>query len=199
MEPAPPRIHAKQHAVQFYGNEQSLFVTVAGFLSEGLVAGQPAIIIATEPHRRAIVEHLAARLIDVEQAQRIGDLVLLDAEESLATFMVGDTPDRDSFESHVGGVIERVLAGRSQTVIRAYGEMVDLLWKDGRPEAAIRLEVLWNSLAMKYGFALLCGYSMGNFYKQAEQFREVCALHTHVIDPEPHVVPFEPKRPARSA
>ena len=199
MESPPPRIHAKQHAVQFYGNEQSLFVTVAGFLSEGLVAGQPAIIIATEPHRLAIVDHLAARLIDVEQAQRIGDLVLLDAEESLATFMVGDTPDRNSFESHVGGVIERVLAGRSQTVIRAYGEMVDLLWKDGRPEAAIRLEVLWNSLAIKYGFALLCGYSMGNFYKQAEQFREVCALHTHVIEPEPNVVPFEPKHPARSA
>jgi hypothetical protein len=195
----PSGVHARHHAVQFYGNEQSLFVTVAGFLSEGLVAGQPAIIIATEPHRRAIIEHLASRLIDVEQAQRTGDLVLLDAEESLATFMVGDAPDRNSFESHVGGIIERVLAGRTNTVIRAYGEMVDVLWKDGQSEAAIRLEMLWNSLAIKYGFALLCGYSIGNFYKQAEQFRLVCDQHTHVIEPEPNVVPFEPKRPARSA
>jgi hypothetical protein len=199
VEPPPSRILANHHAVQFYGNEQSLFVTVADFLSEGLVAGQPAIIIATEPHRLAIVEHLASRLIDVEQAQRIGDLVLLDAEELLATFMVGDTPDRTSFESHVGGVIERVLAGRPQTVTRAYGEMVDLLWKDGRSEAAIRVEILWNALATKYEFALLCGYSMGNFYKQTEQFRAVCEQHTHVIEPETNVVPFERKRPARSA
>ena len=195
----PSRIKANHHAVQFYGNEQSLFNTVAGFLSEGLIAGQPAIIIATEPHRLAIVEHLASRLIDVEQAQRTGNLVVLDAEESLATFMVGDAPDRSSFESHVGGVIERLLAGRTETVIRAYGEMVDVLWKEGRSEAAIRLEVLWNSLAIKHGFALLCGYSIGNFYKQTEQFRAVCDQHTHVIEPEPNVVPFESKFPARSA
>jgi len=44
----------------------------------------------------------------------------------------------------------------------------------------IRLEMLWNQLAMTHDFSLLCGYAMGNFYKHAGM-REVCAMHSHVI------------------
>ena len=44
-----------------------------------------------------------------------------------------------------------------------------MLWKEGRTEGAIKLEMLWNKLATRYGFALLCGYSMGNFYKEADR------------------------------
>ena len=64
-------------------------------------------------------------------------------------------------------------------VIRAYGEMVDVLWKAGQTAAAIQLEMLWNQLAQTHQFALLCGYSMGNFYKDAAQ-QEISGLHTHV-------------------
>jgi hypothetical protein len=79
-------------------------------------------------------------------------------------------------------VIGSLLQGRSErTLVRAYGEMVDVLWKDGREDAAIQLELLWNSLAGRYGFALLCGYAMGNFFKQTDRFEEVCRQHTHII------------------
>ena len=194
------RIHAHRPAVQFYGNEESLYTTVGGFLSEGLVAGQPAIIIATEPHRQAIVEQLTARFIDVEHAQEIGDLVLVDAHEALSVFMLADLPDATAFESYFGDVMTRILNGRKRTVVRAYGEMVDVLWKDGRTEAAIKLEILWNKLATAYQFALLCGYAMGNFYKQAEQFQEVCRQHTHVMDTDTNVLVFEqPRRAVRTA
>jgi hypothetical protein len=200
MENGPnSRIHTHHHAVQFYGSDNSLFTTVGGFISEGLVAGQPAVIIATEPHRAAIVEQLTTRLIDVKEAERIGDLVLVDAHEALATFMIESGPDAEAFERHVGGVIEKILNGRSRTVVRAYGEMVDVLWKEGRTEAAIKLEILWNKLATTYQFALLCGYSMGNFYKQAEQFQEVCRQHTHVLDTDTNVVVFDAKRAVKTA
>jgi hypothetical protein len=194
---AASSIRIRHHAVKFYGNESSLYTTVAGFLSEGLVAGQPAIIIATETHRRAIVEELAARLIDVKQAQRLGVLVLADARQTLESFMVDGEPDADGFERVSSGLIEGVLANRPGAVIRAYGEMVDLLWKDGRADAAIRLEMWWNKLATKYGFSLLCGYSMGNFYKQAERFQAVCQEHTHVFDPDTNLVMFDPRRAVR--
>jgi len=69
------------HAVQFYGTDESLFTTVAGFLAEGLAAHQSAIIIATPPHRRGIVEHLCGRSIDCKKATHDGDLMLLDAEK----------------------------------------------------------------------------------------------------------------------
>jgi hypothetical protein len=191
-------IPAHHHAVQFYGSEESLFTTVAGFLGEGLIMRQPAIVIATTSHRAAIEEHLCGRLIDCAQARRKGDLVMLDAEEMLGQFMVGDAPDAELFEQNVGIVVKQVLDGRGRTVVRAYGEMVDVLWKRGRSEAAIKVEILWNKLADKYSFALLCGYAMGNFYKQAKQLEDICALHTHVTGPD-NVLPFDPRRIARGA
>lgn len=183
----------EHHAVQFYDNEKSLYTTVAGFLGQGLVDGQPAIMIATASHRVAILEYLQGRLIDVDLAQRNGDLVVLDAHQTLALFMVDDMPDARAFESSVGLRIADMLKKRSQyALIRAYGEMVDVLWKEGKPDAAIRLEILWNKLAGRYGFALLCGYSMGNFYKQASRFEDVCRQHAHIVPAQPRVLPSPP-------
>jgi KaiC/GvpD/RAD55 family RecA-like ATPase len=183
MENRSP-IYDHHHAVQFYGDDESLFTTVAGFLSQGFVDGHPAIVIATEDHRAAILEHLRGRLIDVDKAQRMGSLIVLDAQQTLDLFMVHGTPDAQRFEDSVGKLIGEVLEGRQDKVlIRAYGEMVDVLWKEGKPDAAIRLEMLWNRLAQRYGFALLCGYSMGNFYKETKGFEAICRQHTHVVAP----------------
>jgi hypothetical protein len=182
-------LESHHHAVQFYGNEHSLFTTVAGFLGEGLVERQPAIVIATPPHAAAIEEHLCGRLIDCAQARRNGDLVLLDAEELLGQFMLGDQPDPDLFEQNVGTIVRQVLDGRGPTIVRAYGEMVDVLWKENRCDAAIKLEILWNKLALKYRFALLCGYAMGSFYKHGQQLEDIRSLHTHVVGAD-NVVPF---------
>ena len=182
------------HAVQFYGSDQSLFTTVAGFIAEGLVIGQPAVVIATRPHGTAIVEHLSKRLIDCERAVRDGDLMLLDAEATLDLFLVGNRPDAALFAANVGRLVEQAVNGRRGTMVRAYGEMVDVLWKQGRAEAAIELEILWNKLALKHDFALLCGYAMGSFYKQTGQLEEVIAQHTHVIAHDVNVASFPPRR-----
>ena len=170
-----------QHAVQFYENEKSLFKTVADFIGQGLIDGQPAILIVTEAHRAAILGHIKGRSIDVDQAQRTGDLVVADADTTLALFMADGRPDYGAFEASVGRLIAETLKGRPRhTMIRAYGEMVDVLWQQGKGDAAIRLEMCWNKLATKYGFALLCGYAMGNFYKDAT-IHDVCRHHTHVV------------------
>lgn len=194
MEPLPTTSH--RHAVQFYGTEESLFQTVSAFLSEGLVARQAAIIIATPSHRAGILAALAERMIDVERARHSGDLVVIDAQELMGTFMLGNTPDPELFAYNVGLVFDQAQRVRGRTLMRAYGEIVDVLWKEGRTEAAIELEMLWNALATKYGFALLCGYSMGNFYKEADRLEEVCRQHSQVIEPGSKVVSFPGRRGA---
>jgi len=183
MEGGAP-LYDHHHAVQFYADDHSLFATVAGFLNQGFADGNPAIVIATKPHRAAILRYLQDHLIDTSLAQRTRGLVVLDAHETLNQFMDGDVPVPDRFDQSVGKLIARMLEGRRDGIlIRAYGEMVDVLWKQGRAQAAIRLEMLWNKLAQRYGFALLCGYSMGNFFKNTTGFEEVCRQHTHVISP----------------
>jgi hypothetical protein len=194
MKPHTPADAHEHHAVQFYENEQSLFTTVAGFLGQGLVDGQPAILIATKAHGTAMLEHLKGRLIDVDLAQRMGDLVVLDAQQTLAQFMVNGMPDARAFDASVGRLVMELLQRRPRyTMMRAYGEMVDVLWKDGKADAAIRLEIYWNQLAQKHAFALLCGYAMGNFYKETTKFEEVCRQHAHVMPAEKPAMPLLPK------
>lgn len=182
MKVAKPVAH-QHHAVQFYENEDSLYATVAGFLGQGLVDAQPAVLISTSAHRDAILERVRS-LIDVEKAQLVGHLVVLDAHQLLATFMEDGMPDADAFDRSVGRLVGNLVRKCSaNTLIRAYGEMVDVLWKDGKEDAAIRLEMLWNRLAHTHGFALLCGYAMGSFYKETQRFEDICEQHAHVMPP----------------
>jgi hypothetical protein len=179
--PGVDRGAVHHHAVQFYGDETELFKTIGTFLSEGLIGGQPAIVIATPDHAAAIQDALGSHLIDVARARHLGDLVLLDAEGTLATFMHNGLPDKVLFKRHVGSLMEQAVRGRAHTPIRAYGEMVDVLWRRGQTDAAIRVEILWNELATLHSFSLLCGYAIGNFYKETSRIDDVCRQHTHVI------------------
>jgi len=94
--------------------------------------------------------------------------------------MENGLPNRELFMATVGSVFARVLDRRQYLVVRAFGEMVDILWKEGNAEGAILLEQLWNELAHKYKYSLLCGYSIENFLHEAGvvAFRRVCDQHT---------------------
>lgn len=177
------------HAVRFYDSAESLARMVAGFLAEGLAAGEPALAITTPKHRRAIEDALAATGWDAAALRESGELTLLDAEESMAGFMVDGMPNAAKFDAIVSAVIDRACQGRTDCTVRAYGEMVDLLWKRNQSVAAIRLEMLWNKLAATKDFSLICGYAMGNFFKDAERV-EVCAQHTHLLTDDAQAQPI---------
>ena len=168
------------HAVQFYNDPASLSRMVSGFLAEGLKKGDSAVIIATPAHRLLIEQDLRGSDVDVETLKRLGQLVVLDARETLHTFMVDGMPHPSIFKHVLGEVLTQICETNPECTIRAYGEMVNVLWKDGLEAAAIRLETLWNELAATHDFKLLCGYSMGNFYKGAA-LEDIKGLHSHVV------------------
>ena len=175
---------AYPHSVKFYDDETSLGRTVAEFLAPGLRERQPAIVIATPDHRTLIVRELGARDVNVRQLERDGDLQILDADETLARFMVGTEADPARFHATIDQLIARACKDRFPCPVRAYGEMVDVLWKRANTEGAIRLEMLWNRVATQAQFSLLCGYAVGNFYKEVATgptFQTVCDQHNHVI------------------
>jgi len=45
--------------------------------------------------------------------------------------------------------------------------MVALLWADGKGDAAIALEGLWNELGKMHRFALFCAYPLNGFCGEA--------------------------------
>jgi hypothetical protein len=183
-KPPSPRQALGRHGVQFYENDTVLCETVGSYVGSGLGAGEKVIVIATEAHRQEIAARLAGNGIDVERVCSSGRLTLLDARATLAKFMGGVMPDANAFREVMGGLLER-----GDTPLRAYGEMVDLLWRDGNPRAAIRVEELWNQLAKEQPFSLLCAYVMANFDGEGERdaFEEVCGVHSYVLPAETHV------------
>jgi PAS domain S-box-containing protein len=185
--PAPaPEALSGSHHVQFYDQEPFLYDVVASYLGAGLLTGQPLVVIATEAHREAFCAALGADGVDVAQAQQDGRLTLLDARQTLSRLMVNGMPEWRRFRSVVGAVLEECLARGAIQPIRAYGEMVDLLTKEGNPQAALRLEEFWNELGKLYPFVLLCAYSMDSFAtdEQRHEFQSVCQIHTHVAPTE---------------
>src|SRR4051794_294290 len=107
-----PALSGHDHAVQFYESEAFLRDTVADFIGNGLVAGEPVIVIATEEHRNAFAGALAERGLDTREAEASGDLVMIDARETLRSFMAGSTPDAERFQSIVGGLLGGAVRGR---------------------------------------------------------------------------------------
>ena len=70
--------------------------------------------------------------------------------------------------------------------VRAFGEMVSLLWERGNRDGAIALEQLWNELGKRHQFALFCAYPLSAFANDAEResLSSVCACHSRVIPAE---------------
>jgi PAS domain S-box-containing protein len=173
-----------EHFVQFYETDAFLVDSVSGFLGAALTAGNAGIIIATEEHRAAIRGKLAACGVDVPLSVAEGRCVMLDAAETMAKFMVDGMPDARRFAETIGELFERAAAGSRQ--IRAFGEMVALLWANGLRDAAILLEQLWCELGKQRPFALFCGYPLSGFSSTADAdlFQGVCACHSRVFPAE---------------
>ena len=169
------------HFVQVYSDEGFLCEAVAEYASTGLRAGEGVILIATAAHRAAFVRRLEENGLPVRDAEARGQLALLDAEETLAQFIPGGMPEWQSFHALIGGVIAKMRL--EYPIVRAYGEMVDVLWQRGERDAAIRLEEFWNDLAKLQTFSLFCAYYIDNLDSAAYQgpLECVCKVHTHLI------------------
>jgi signal transduction histidine kinase len=185
---------AAQHLVQFYEDDAFLIDKVTEYLVAGLRAGECVLAAVTANHQRVLSLRLAAEGLDVERARRTQQLVLLDADETLASFMRDGMPDADAFATVVGAALDRSSTFDPQAQVRVYGEMVDVLCARENPAAAIALEGLWNDLIQCRSLSLLCAYSLDNFHSAAHGalFQHVCSAHSHVLPAESYADAAEP-------
>lgn len=191
MRPSPPSsdlsallIEAPvgRHFAQLHRDGQSLGESVSLFVQTGLRRGNGVVTIAEASHCEILLQRLGEADLDAEQYRRSGQLVILDADEILARFMRRGMPDWLRFRQAIGTVLESVQAfGQSTT--RAYGEMVNILWRDGNQLAAIRLEEYWNELARQYPFSLFCSYLLDSHEAgcYGHPIHEIGRTHTDII------------------
>ncbi len=169
------------HIVQVYQDEEFLAEAVGEYIGVGLRQDEGAIVIATLEHRRAFERQLERNGLDAAKAIAQGQLKLFDADAVLAKFMRDGMPDWNAFHAVVGADIAELRL--QYPTVRAYGEMVDILWQKGERDAAIRLEEYWNELGKLQTFSLFCAYFMDNLDAGAYggPLECVCKVHTHLI------------------
>ncbi len=155
LSKAPPG----RHFAQFHKDSRSLAGAVTQFVEAGLRRQDGVVVIASPAHAQVFLARLRERALDVDASLAAGRLVILDAGALLNRFMRPTGPDWSDFRQAIGAVFDRVQASHPRSV-RVYGEMVDILWREKAPEAAIQIEEYWNRLATEYSFALFCCYTL---------------------------------------
>ncbi len=173
------------HAVQFYTDDNFWRDNVGEFLCRTVSEGKSVIVCATRPHVAAVHQSMQAHDIDVEQLEKLGRFITLDAADTLLKFMNSDLPDQRKFESLLGPVIRHAeaaaVAKNGQVTI--IGEMVALLWAAEKTDATIKLEQLWNDLARTHPFHLRCAYPASGFQGglMDQPYASICAQHSAVM------------------
>ena len=173
---------ANQHVAQFFSDDQRLLDEATKFVGVALKAENSAIVVATKLHREGIFLSLQASGFGVDVAIEQGRYVAVDATETLATFMLNDTPDPGRFLGHFG---DRILAATQAARgkhhrVSVFGECVNLLCAQGKIEAAIQVEKLCNEISKNHDVRILCGYSLGDFERTMDEdtFQRICEEHS---------------------
>ncbi|HMD22843.1 MAG TPA: MEDS domain-containing protein [Streptosporangiaceae bacterium] len=188
------------HVVQFYGHEEELADRVTGYLLGALQHDGVAVVIATAVHRRAFEGRLTRAGVDLAAAARAGTYRTLDAGDTVRALTTGGQLDRGAFDRVIGRLIAD--AGQGARPVRAYGEMVALLWDAGLVNDAVQLEEMWGSLGLSHSFSLFCSYPARSVTGDGhlEAFAEVCRLHGSVVGGWPAPTgPSATRAPAHAA
>lgn len=169
------------HLVQFYDDERTFIATLESFVATGLRAGESVVVIATREHLAALNDRLECLNFNLDHARAIGNLIEVDAVDALSQFMVDGWPDEARFESLVDALLSQ---GKwSRRPVRAFGEMVAILWAEGNDKATLQLEKMWHALCQKKDFSLLCAYSRTYFGEnQQDWLQNICDSHSGVLN-----------------
>lgn len=188
LENAYPAGFTGEHRVQFYKDDEVLVRSAVEHLATALLRGGAAVAIATPEHGRTIHRELGKYGIAASVSE--GRCIILDARDTLLSFMPDGVIDAGRFRREMETVFFSAQAtAESGAPIAAFGEMVAVLWADGKREAAVQLEQLWNDFLKTHELGLLCGYPLHYFSNADDRalFSRICAEHSAVTPAESFV------------
>ena len=171
------------HVVQIYESEEALLNLLEGFITDGITAGDAVVLIATSGHLESLEQKLKLAGLDLEALKADDQYLPLIAEEVLSRIMINDWPNYSLFMETVTRIFRRVSNGKRH--VRAFGEMVAILWAQGNSGATIMLEQLWNMYCEKEPFSLFCAYPKNAFQENSDlSLRNICKTHSKIISGE---------------
>ena len=169
------------HSVHIYGDSEALLSRLCAIVSSSLRSGDSVVIIATSAHRQQLLKDLQSCGLDVRTHARDGRYTMLDAQQTLAMFMREGVPDGKLFTGAVGDMLDNahnsaLANGKRLTV---FGEMVAVLWEEGKKDAALQLENLWNDALNDRAFHMHCAYPQAILTDG--DLAAISSAHTHIV------------------
>ena len=172
------------HEVAFYGDDGCFLNRCTRFVAAALANGDAVITIMIPLHRSSLRQKLESEGCDVAEAMKQGRYLDLEPWDLLSIFLVNEQPDAGRFKKAAGDFIATALkaATGKHPRVAVCGECPALLHAEGKAEAAVEMERLWNELANVYDVASLCGYPIERFRSedQGRIFQRICAEHSAV-------------------
>jgi DNA-binding NarL/FixJ family response regulator len=172
------------HEVEFYRDDASFLIRCARFVEAALSNGDAVIVIMTPSHRDSLRQKLESEGCDVAGALEQERYRALQPCDVLSTFLVNDQPNADRFIKAAGDFIATAVkaATGKHPRVAVCGECPALLHAEGKAEAAVEMERLWNDLARMYDVESLCGYPIERFRSEENRsiFQRICAEHSSV-------------------
>jgi len=183
------RLHEPEsahHIVQFYEDESLVIENISYLAAKALASGGSTVIAATKPHLEQIRERLADSVLNLDAARESGRYLTLDAAEAASQILVDGAPADAKFDDLIGSTIRSAAKNSANGFVVAFGEIVALLCAANNPNAAVRLEQLWNTLAKHHRFSLYCAYPLTSLGSEpdGDALLQICAEHALTIPTE---------------
>jgi DNA-binding NarL/FixJ family response regulator len=172
-----------RHEVKFCSDDAACIQSFTDFTDSTLKAGKAAIVIATEPHRSAVLQALSTRKWDVDGTIRRGVLRPLDVTEQLSSFMLNETLDPAPFFDIAADLIEeaaRAAQRKHAPLVGVCRECPPALFENGNVSRVLRLERLWGLVAQTSVLDLLCVYPSASLEDHENISERIRAEHSAI-------------------
>jgi hypothetical protein len=177
----------KEHIVQFYSDDDLMLGVCADILGSAIRSGDAAICVATTDHRKDLEQRFKLHGQNLTDAIETGRFIFLDATDALSAVLPEWGFDAARASELFGSAIAKVRAAatRNNPRVALVGEMVALLWSNGRHDDVVEWEHSCNDLGNGCGMSVYCGYPMEAFKHERDRgyFQMICAEHSVVTLP----------------
>ena len=176
---APGPFH---HAVAFYDDEARLLDDFARYAEPIAKAGDVLLVLSLASRLEKLEGSLRLRGVRVDRLTDEGQIRWLVVEDTLSSVMVDDWPDEARFSTLITPIVAdattRSMAQRTR--IAAWGECAPTLWRQGKAEAAVRVEQVWDQMARRHQIETFCAYTTNEvpYDEDNSIHQQVCQVHS---------------------
>ncbi|SFE63802.1 MEDS: MEthanogen/methylotroph, DcmR Sensory domain [Nitrosomonas sp. Nm166] len=172
------------HTVQICLNESSQVDLVTGYIKDGLLNEEAVIVIAKPALRQILKSKMDALCFDGQFLKDQDQIKFFDAEFLLSNLISDGILEEKVFQEYVAAPIYNAQSNYKKA--RAFGEMVDILWKQDQHDMAIQLEGFWKNLTSTQELTFLCTYSLDKLDPDSydNALEHICKYHSHLAPQE---------------